>query len=440
MEKKKMSVGFINGLVVPSSGRSGGLAMLWRKEIFVDIQNYSGRHSDAIVTEDSGFKWWIIGFYGNPEVHRRKESWDLLKALNKKVNLPWLCFGDFNEIVSMEEKMGGARRPQRQMDDFREGINCYRLKDLGYCGSDFTWSNMHEGVHRMYLRLYRALATSVLGHVPRQIQNKRKILSDLVLRDQNGSNGSEINKIRKEINDLLDCEEIMWQQRSKVQWIGLGDRNTKYFHTKASRRKKKNTITRLMDERGTWKESTLGVAEVAISYFKKLYTTSQPDRIQEVVDAIDPKVSIEMNQTLIKQFTREEVEAALKEMHSTKSPGLDAWSIWYNRNLIAFDSICQLPSQIWSFAKRFLHEHRNAWVVVNTGTVAQKGGWTPPPPGIFKVNVDGATSEAGRNSSMGATIRDSCGANIAASCKYLQGQFSVVEVEAIAVENGILLA
>ena len=28
MEKKKMSVGFINGLIIPSHGRSGGLAFL----------------------------------------------------------------------------------------------------------------------------------------------------------------------------------------------------------------------------------------------------------------------------------------------------------------------------------------------------------------------------------------------------------------------------
>ena len=35
-----------------------------------------------------------------------------------------------------------------------------------------------------------------------------------------------------------------------------------------------------------------------------------------------------------------------------------AWSIWYNRNLIAFESTCKLLSQIWSFANRFLHEHR----------------------------------------------------------------------------------
>ena len=89
---------------------------------------------------------------------------------------------------------------------------------------------------------------TVFGHVPRQIQKKRNVLNDLVLRDQNGRNGREINKIRKEINELLDCEEVMWQQRSKVQWMGLGDHYTKYFHSKASRRKKKNTITIFLDD------------------------------------------------------------------------------------------------------------------------------------------------------------------------------------------------
>ena len=133
--------------------------------------------------------------------------------------------------------------------------------------------------------------------VPRQIQNKRKALNELVLRDHDRSNVHEINKLRKEINDLLDCEEIMWQQRSKVQWMGLRDHNTKYFHTKASRRKRKNTISKLMDERGNWKESALEVVEMAILYFEKLYTTSHPDKILEVVEAIDPKVSVEMNQS-----------------------------------------------------------------------------------------------------------------------------------------------
>ena len=88
--------------------------------------------------------------------------------------------------------------------------------------------------------------------VPRQIQKKRKTLSTLVLRDRDGSRGNKINTLRQEINDLLDSEEIIWQQRSKVQWMGLGDCNTKYFHSKASERKKKNTINKIMDENGNW--------------------------------------------------------------------------------------------------------------------------------------------------------------------------------------------
>ena len=38
---------------------------------------------------------------------------------------------------------------------------------------------------------------AVFGNVPRKIQKKRNVLNDLVLRDQNGRNGREINKIRK---------------------------------------------------------------------------------------------------------------------------------------------------------------------------------------------------------------------------------------------------
>ena len=37
MEKKKMSVRFINGLIIPSHGRGGGLAFFWKKEITVDV-------------------------------------------------------------------------------------------------------------------------------------------------------------------------------------------------------------------------------------------------------------------------------------------------------------------------------------------------------------------------------------------------------------------
>jgi len=143
MEKVKGRAGFIDGLIIPKSDRSGGLAMLWKKDFKLEIMGYARNYIDAIVVEShSGFKWRITGFYGHPETHRRKESWEQLKALNRKFQLPWICFGDFNEILSTGEKIGGARRPQKQIDDFVAALDCYGLRDLGYTGPDYTWCNM----------------------------------------------------------------------------------------------------------------------------------------------------------------------------------------------------------------------------------------------------------------------------------------------------------
>ena len=93
-----------------------------------------------------------------------------------------------------------------------------------------------------------------------------------------------------------------------------------------------------------------------------------------------------------------------------------------------------------NYRVRFLQDYRGAWVTLNTSPTVKNNRWTPPLPSVFKINVDGATSKDGRNSNVGAIIRDSCGVVIATCGKYLQGRLLVSEVEALAVESGILLA
>ena len=160
MERVRDRQGFANGLVVPSLGRSGGLALLWKREVNLNIKSFNNFHIDAIVTEvNTSLEWRITGFYGHPQTHLRHESWNLLSLLCSQMQLPWFCFGDFNEIVSMEEKLGGVNRTQNQMEGFCNAINSCGFKDLGYSGPDYTWCNMKEGDGRVYLRLDRALAT-----------------------------------------------------------------------------------------------------------------------------------------------------------------------------------------------------------------------------------------------------------------------------------------
>nr|POF27368.1 hypothetical protein CFP56_14485 [Quercus suber] len=68
------------GLVVPSIQRGGGLALLWKSSMKVDVQTFSHRHIDAIVTEEQSKKQWrFTGFYGHLETNKRMESWRLLE-------------------------------------------------------------------------------------------------------------------------------------------------------------------------------------------------------------------------------------------------------------------------------------------------------------------------------------------------------------------------
>lgn len=47
--------------------------------------------------------------------------------------------GDFNEIVDLSEKYGGAVRNEAQMERFRSTLEECNLGDLGYKGSKYTW-------------------------------------------------------------------------------------------------------------------------------------------------------------------------------------------------------------------------------------------------------------------------------------------------------------
>lgn len=64
----------------------------------------------------------------------------------------------------------------------------------------------------------------------------------------------EEKKIEENIVLLNLQEEIMWKQRSRIQWLNEGDNNTKFFHQKANRRRNKNRITQLSREDGTISE------------------------------------------------------------------------------------------------------------------------------------------------------------------------------------------
>ena len=175
-------------------------------------------------------------------------------------------------------------------------------------------------------------SSNVFSQIPKNIKEKRNTLSSLTSQDKDGSLSTEINGLRWEINDLLDDEEIYWGQRAKAHQLKEGDKNTSFFHAQASERRKQNTILGIWDSQGRWCDGKDSIAQAAINYFGNIYASASPSGIDEVTDAIPTRVTAEMNESLNRNFTREEVVIALKQIHPTKAPSPDGMSaIFYQK-------------------------------------------------------------------------------------------------------------
>ncbi|KAK8547800.1 hypothetical protein V6N13_027413 [Hibiscus sabdariffa] len=92
---------------------------------------------------------------------------------------------------------------------------------------------------------------------------------------------------KREHKSLLDKDEAYWAQRARVNWLTQGDRNTAYFHARASGRCKKNRIQGLFNENGIWTDKQAEVVGVAMRYFTTLFSSSQPTPNPSLLSNID---------------------------------------------------------------------------------------------------------------------------------------------------------
>ena len=138
-------LGFDGGFAVASSGRSGGLGVFWRNGVSLSIKNYSKYHIDAWVFEQGRDDWRLTCFYGEANRSMRQQTWDTMAPLRGESTLPWLCIGDFNEVLRREEQMGPNLQDVSQMGGFREATNLCGLDDLGYIGVDWTFEKRVAG-------------------------------------------------------------------------------------------------------------------------------------------------------------------------------------------------------------------------------------------------------------------------------------------------------
>ncbi|XP_020259679.1 uncharacterized protein LOC109836222 [Asparagus officinalis] len=136
------------------------IMILWNSDILdVQITHVSSQQITCRVKSVDGRTDCIVSaIYGSNHQVIRKELWaELCQIFQTTENLPWLLCGDFNTMISNEEKLGGSVLTDSDTNDFTSFIENCNLSHLKALGSFFTWNNKQDHATRVWCRLDRAL-------------------------------------------------------------------------------------------------------------------------------------------------------------------------------------------------------------------------------------------------------------------------------------------
>ncbi|XP_074351349.1 uncharacterized protein LOC141690451 [Apium graveolens] len=239
----------------------------------------------------------------------RVPLWNYIGTLNY-ASTPWCLLGDFNCVFRLNEISG--------------------LGTVRTVGDTFTWTNKRPQ-NPVFNRLDRMLGNAlwfqhftegcaqvksrgIMDHNPIFYEEPIPIKNfKTALRDLNKSHGDlhlTVHTLRAQLNDIqlatvsdngrdlviqeqilvdklnLDLlqEEHFLLQKSRVKWLGEGDKNNAFFHQQCKANWNHIKVQNLQNEEGVMVHGQQNCVEVVVSYFHKLMANADSQNANYVLD------------------------------------------------------------------------------------------------------------------------------------------------------------
>ncbi|GMI97858.1 hypothetical protein HRI_003455100 [Hibiscus trionum] len=170
-------------------------------------------------------------------------------------------------------------------------------------------SQVSEGLDKWFRKIRRERNLSVHDLNQKLVQLNELHPTDGVLGD--------IVETKFALNLELDKKELYWEQRAHSNWLQHGDMNTSYFHRSATQKKKRNRVSKLRspDNVDVTDEEAMGV--IAREYFISLFTSQGMGDCTRILDGIPRVITNEMNSSLNRDYTQDEVFCRIERNESS---------------------------------------------------------------------------------------------------------------------------
>nr|XP_016473115.1 PREDICTED: uncharacterized protein LOC107795061 [Nicotiana tabacum] len=264
--------------------------------------------------------------YAKCDAIERIELWDTLYALASDMISPWIVSGDFNVIWDEEEKFGGLPVDLNALDDFRHWLEITHLSKIGYdhnhllikCDPDvipvnkqFKFLNFwidhatfQDVVKENWQLDFSANLFIIFNH-------KLKKLKKALLAWSKATYGDIFQKI-------ASLEEVVMFKD--------GDRNNRFFHVQVNGRRRRLQLKKIQNAEGNWIEGNAQMAEEAVRFFTAKFRKDIVPTAFGIIDHVPNMVTMEHNQDLVRQPTKEEAKHAVFGLNGESAGGPDGFS------------------------------------------------------------------------------------------------------------------
>ncbi|XP_021721963.1 uncharacterized protein LOC110689485 [Chenopodium quinoa] len=379
-------INFSGQLRVEAQGFSGGIWLFWKsEEISVTPYGNHSQHLTILISKNGETPWLFSAIYASPNSALRKDLWRELERIKDSFSGPWMMAGDFNDTVSLSERNGnGGSEMLRRCNEFSNWIENNRFIDMGCSGPDHTWFRGNSPDTFKSARLDSRGGNSGFPPIPiatkpfrfqavwlhhdafenfvienwkndvpivqflvefagklsawnRDIfhnifRKKEELLARLAGTQRELAKGNyphlikmDIN-LRKQLEEVLDQEETIWFQKSRMDAICDGDRNTKYFHLSTIIRRRCNRIDTLQNAAGEWITELNAVKSLVVDYWKSLFQEEQREFIgHRLLQDGFPSIGEYDWSVLTRPCAECEIKKALMSMKAFKAPGPDGF-------------------------------------------------------------------------------------------------------------------
>ncbi|KAJ8421316.1 LOW QUALITY PROTEIN: hypothetical protein Cgig2_018730 [Carnegiea gigantea] len=201
-------------------------------------------------------KFYITYVYGQNQPQQQSPMWKDLLAILESMNKAWCMLGDFNAVLSEEDRMGGGEVqdldvvwPHLFVDEMSTFSKTIREVSVLSYTKHMEFSIIVESAvpksrtKRPLLQLRAFLAT--------RARNDLLALQQPLLQDPNNTRLiQEEAQSRSKYMDILSSSMALMKQQSNMEWLHYGDENTRLFFAKVKKRKLATYIYTIKKENG----------------------------------------------------------------------------------------------------------------------------------------------------------------------------------------------